>query len=93
MERTQMLKVVTPYEGKDGKTHWQRLGVAFPNKDGSTNVYLNSLPVNGKLQIRDLDEDDLRARGRRDGGVGAGFGGGAPASGLSTTASRDDLPF
>jgi hypothetical protein len=90
MDRNRMMKVLTPYEGKDGKTHWQRLGSAFPNKDGSTNVYLNGLPTNGRLQIRDLDEDDLRARGRRD-DLGGGLGGALPG-GMSSR-PQDDLPF
>ena len=40
-------------EGKDGKSHWTRIGMAFVNKDGSLNVYLDALPLDGKLQIRD----------------------------------------
>jgi len=53
-------KVLCPIEGKDGKTHWHKVGVAFENRDGSTNVYLDSLPTNGKLQIRELNERDLQ---------------------------------
>jgi len=30
-----------------------RAGSAFENRDGSTNVILDVLPVNGKLNIRD----------------------------------------
>ena len=41
-----------------GKTYWMRIGNAFQNVDGSTNVYLDACPANGKLQIRDLDERD-----------------------------------
>jgi len=39
-----------------GKNYWVRIGVAFTNSDGSLNVTLNALPVNGKLQIRDKTE-------------------------------------
>ena len=39
-------------EGKTQKALWTRVGTAFTNKDGSINVYLAALPVNGKLQIR-----------------------------------------
>lgn len=35
------------------KGFWQRIGVAFENKDGSLNVKLNALPVNGTLHIRE----------------------------------------
>lgn len=31
---------------------WTRIGCAFGNKDGSLNVYLDALPVDGKLHIR-----------------------------------------
>ncbi len=40
-------------ESKDGKSYWTRIGMAFVNKDGSMNVYLDALPLDGKLQIRD----------------------------------------
>jgi hypothetical protein len=53
------MKVLCPTEGKNGKTYWTNLGAAFTNKDGSFNVYLNALPANGRLQIRELDERDL----------------------------------
>jgi len=35
------------------KTFWNRIGVAFTNKDGSINVKLDALPTSGTLQIRD----------------------------------------
>lgn len=50
-------KVLCPME-RQGRTHWMRIGSAFINSDGSTNVYLDAFPANGKLQIRDLDERD-----------------------------------
>ncbi len=34
---------------------WMKVGVAFTNKDGSLNVVLDSLPLNGKLHIRDRE--------------------------------------
>src|SRR5688500_17461275 len=61
-----MFKVIVPIERKDGKTHWLRVGTAFPNRDESINLYLDVMPMDKKLQIRELDEDDLRGRGRRD---------------------------
>ncbi len=36
----------------DGDDFWCRIGAAWNNKDGSLNVVLNALPVNGKLHIR-----------------------------------------
>ncbi len=52
-------KVLCPME-REGKTRWMRIGSAFINSDGSTNVYLDAYPANGKLQIRDLDERDQK---------------------------------
>ncbi len=49
-------RVLCPVAGKDGKTYWLRMGSGFINNDSSINVYLDCLPVNGKLQIRDWDE-------------------------------------
>lgn len=38
---------------KDGRTWYTKVGVAFENKDGSTNMYLDALPLSGKLQMRE----------------------------------------
>jgi hypothetical protein len=37
------------------KTYWNRIGVAFINKDGSLNVKLDALPIGGTMQIRDYE--------------------------------------
>ncbi|MFN7952024.1 MAG: hypothetical protein U0610_09880 [bacterium] len=37
---------------------WNRIGVAFENSDGSLNVRLDCLPLNGKLHIRDRKEQE-----------------------------------
>jgi hypothetical protein len=58
-----MMKVLCPVE-RNGKTYWVRSGIAFPNKDGSTNVFLDVLPHNGRLQLRAFDDRD-RAEDRR----------------------------
>jgi hypothetical protein len=54
-------KVLCPME-RQGKTYWMRIGSAFINNDGSTNVYLDAYPANGKLQIRDFDERDEKRK-------------------------------
>jgi len=75
--QSQRLKVLCPLErDKDGtkRTYWMRVGTAFTNRDGSFNVYLDALPTNNKLQIRELDERDLA---RKD-GDGASAGGELP---------------
>ena len=51
-----MYKVVSPIEKKDGTVaYWARLGNAHTNKDDSINVYLDTLPMNGKIQLRAYD--------------------------------------
>ena len=63
-----MYKVISPIEKKGGGTYWMRVGSAFTNRDDSINLYLDAVPApNGKssryeLQIRELNEEDLRRR-------------------------------
>lgn len=42
---------ITEREGK--KSVWIKIGTAFVNKDNSINVILSSIPIDGKLQIRE----------------------------------------
>ena len=58
-----MKSVFTIVEGRkeQEKKYWVRIGRAFENKDGSTTVYLDALPVHGLLQIR--EENEKRQRG------------------------------
>lgn len=35
-----------------GSSKWVKVGTAFVNRDGSMNVYLDALPIDGKLHIR-----------------------------------------
>ena len=37
--------------GKD-IAFWNRVGAAWVNKDGSINVQLNAIPLDGKIQLR-----------------------------------------
>ena len=60
-----MFKVLSPIPKKDGGTWWMRLGSAFTNKDDSINVYLDAIPKDGKFQLRELDEHELREREAR----------------------------
>lgn len=84
-----MMKVLSPVAGKDTtKTHWMRAGIAYENKDGSINVYLDLLPTNGKLQLREFDESDRRGEGSRAASTSPSFHGGGAAQ-----ASAEELPF
>ena len=48
--------------GEGKKRIWSRVGSAFKNRDGSWNIYLDSFPLGGKIQIR---EDDRERRGEQ----------------------------
>lgn len=43
----------------EGKDVWLRVGSAFENRDGSTTVLLDAVPIGGKLQIRDYQPRDV----------------------------------
>lgn len=52
--RTEKAERLDVYSIRNGErlNIWTRIGCAFVNKDGSINVYLDALPVDGKLHIR-----------------------------------------
>ena len=50
-QRKEVFHIKDLGEGK--KSVWTRIGAAFVNKDGSINAFLDSLPIDGKLHIRD----------------------------------------
>ncbi len=57
------VKCVYNINQRDGRTFWTRIGVAFVNRDGSLNVRLESLPVNGEMHVRDfVPRDDSQPR-------------------------------
>ncbi|MBI5510374.1 MAG: hypothetical protein HY903_16585 [Deltaproteobacteria bacterium] len=53
---TKMKAVFTIVEGeKLEKPLFRRIGTGFVNRDASLNVFLDALPVSGKLHIRDVE--------------------------------------
>ena len=40
--------------------YWTRIGAAFVNRDGSINVKLDAVPVNGEIHVRDYVPRDER---------------------------------
>ncbi len=54
-------KIVYNITERDGRSFWNRIGVAFVNRDGSVNVKLEAVPVNGEMQIRDYVPRDENA--------------------------------
>jgi hypothetical protein len=61
-ENAKRKQVLSPVAGKAGKTYWVRMGIGYVNKDNSINLYLDGLPTNGKLQIRDWEEPPRKER-------------------------------
>lgn len=52
---------ITEKQDKNGnsKTHFTRIGAAFPTKDGQGwMVYLDALPTSGKLMLKPAKERD-----------------------------------
>ena len=58
-EGAKMMQVYTIVErqGAD-RAFWVKVGACFSNRDGSLNVYLDALPTNGRLQIREKTESN-----------------------------------
>jgi hypothetical protein len=52
---------VIPREGKDD--YWLNIGLAFPHQDGKGfNVMLQALPLNAKLVLREVAEEEKEQR-------------------------------
>ncbi len=43
-------------EGTGDKNHWQKIGAAWPAKDGGLSLQLNALPIDGKIALRSREE-------------------------------------
>jgi hypothetical protein len=61
MTKNERLNVYALVEREEKKTIWLRVGTAFVNKDESINVYLDAVPLAGKLQIRRPSENNKDA--------------------------------
>ncbi|MBL8715166.1 MAG: hypothetical protein JNL79_04190 [Myxococcales bacterium] len=57
--------VYTIVDRPGSKSIWVHIGWAHINHDGSFNLHLDALPLNGKLQVRDWTPRD-QAAPRRD---------------------------
>jgi hypothetical protein len=43
------------------KSYWTRVGVGFVNRDGSITLKLDSIPINGTMQVREWEPYERRA--------------------------------
>jgi hypothetical protein len=69
MEASKM-KIAYVITERNGRTFWNRCGVAFVNADGSLNVKLEAIPVNGEVQIRDyVPRDETQSNRRGENGA------------------------
>ena len=53
MKHLWMVEDVAAKDGRDKKSWWTKIGVAFENRDGSYSLDLKAFPMNGRLQMRD----------------------------------------
>jgi hypothetical protein len=61
------MKICYVITEKNGKSFFNRVGVAFTNRDGSLNVKLDAIPVNGELHIRDyVPRDEEKSPSKRE---------------------------
>ncbi len=51
------IKEIPEKPNEEKKTVWVKAGSAFLNRDGSLNVYLDVLPLDGRLHVREAVED------------------------------------
>jgi hypothetical protein len=59
--------VYTIVDKGSNKSIWVRVGWAYVNHDGSYNIKLDALPVNGTLQVRDWEpREEWAARPRQE---------------------------
>jgi hypothetical protein len=64
---SRMKTVYTVVERGPNKSFWVKLGVGYVNRDGSINLRLDAVPVNGTLQVRDYEPYTDGERPRTDG--------------------------
>jgi len=39
-------------KGTDNKNHWQKIGAAWPAKNGGLSLQLNAMPLDGRVALR-----------------------------------------
>jgi len=53
--------VYTVIETNSSKAYWLKIGAGWECKDGSINCEFNALPVNGKVNVRPVNEGEPEA--------------------------------
>lgn len=55
---TQLKAVYTIVERKEARNIWIRVGIGFVNGDGSINIRLDAVPVDGRLHVRNFQKKE-----------------------------------
>lgn len=64
MQQGKRYAVFSIRERKNGESIWTRAGAAWVNKDGSLNLVLDVLPLDGRLHVREaVEKRDERPQG------------------------------
>ena len=58
---TKVVYMITEREG--ARSLWTRVGSAWVNRDGSTTLRLEAIPLSGTLQVRDPDPRPMATNG------------------------------
>ena len=56
-KKLQVYSIKETVEKDEKRTLWVKAGTAWVNRDGSLNVYLDVLPLDGKLHVREFAEE------------------------------------
>ena len=64
--------LVSPRQRKDGKTHWHKVGAAFPSDKGGFNLVFDSLPLTDAEGRCSLMMWEAKPRDDQGGGYGGG---------------------
>jgi hypothetical protein len=54
MEEKGLKLVYAVVQRPHARTIWLRVGTGWANRDGSLNLQLDAIPVDGRLQVRDM---------------------------------------
>lgn len=54
-------------QGKDDRSHWQKIGAAWETKNNGLRLKVSSIPLNGTVELRPREElERLRAERQQD---------------------------
>ena len=64
MERTMKAVFTIVEDARASRPIFRRIGTGFVNQDDSLNIFLDALPVSGKLHVRDVEAKRQHEGGR-----------------------------